>query len=143
MKKLLLVTSLLVVPTLMSGPSGGLNPAEMVKPAGGSVDQLLGDLSGKRFSALKLVNTNTVKNLSLKWVSEPYDGMRPDRHTAGGARRGEAGAGRRTRWWRRGRGQRRSWSAALATADANNCNPARLGGGILVRRRHHLRVLAR
>ena len=39
-----------------------------MKPLADQWTSYSGDLSGKRFSALKLVNTNTVKNLSLKWV---------------------------------------------------------------------------
>src|SRR4026209_1615041 len=80
MKTLLLLTSLLVVPALISGQSsqsGGLDPAEIMKPLADQWTSYSGDLSGKRFSALKLVNTTTVKNLSLKWVTNLTTGCGP------------------------------------------------------------------
>src|SRR5580765_6823412 len=61
--------------TLQSSPpppgaeTGGLDPATIMKPLANEWTSYSGDLSGKRYSALKLVNTNTVKNLSLKWVN--------------------------------------------------------------------------
>src|SRR5919106_2597487 len=67
--RLLLAASLLVGPTLISGQTGGLDPTDITKPLADQWTSYSGDLSGKRFSALKLVNTTTVKNLSLKWVS--------------------------------------------------------------------------
>src|SRR5215211_4154490 len=47
--------------------TGGLDPASLYKPAADQWGTYSGDLSGKRFSTLKHVNTATVKNLSLKW----------------------------------------------------------------------------
>src|SRR3954469_17768098 len=75
--KLLLAASLLVGPTLISGQTGGLDPADMTKPLADQWTSYSGDLSGKRFSALKLVNTSTVKNLSLKWASGLTTGCGP------------------------------------------------------------------
>src|SRR6266542_127184 len=71
MKELVFVISLLVGSTLLYGQvqTGGLDPADMTNPLADQWTSYSGDLSGKRFSALKLVNTSTVKNLSLKWVS--------------------------------------------------------------------------
>ena len=100
MKRLLLVSSLLIAPALLvaqqskfptQGPrpmgpghpdwkgqtiqtgtprpdadTGGLNPADIYKPLGDEWRSYSGDLSGKRYSSLKHVNTATVKNLSLK-----------------------------------------------------------------------------
>src|SRR5262245_41974076 len=133
MKKLLLVTSLLVVPALISGQSsqsGGLDPAEMVKPLADQWTSYSGDLSGKRFSALKLVNSNTVKNLSLKWVTGLTTGCGPTGTPPAPAAGGFGGG--------RGGGRGGGGGAAapivvggLGNGDANNCNPARLGGGIL------------
>ena len=68
MKKLLILTSLLFTPVLLMGQSG-LDPADTLKPLKDQWTSYSGDLTGKRYSALKLVNTNTVKNLSLKWVA--------------------------------------------------------------------------
>ena len=45
--------------------TGGLDPAAIIKPAPDQWPSYSGDLSGKRFSPLKLVNKDTVKNLSL------------------------------------------------------------------------------
>ena len=133
MKKLLFVTSLLVVPTLLSGQSGqsgGLDPAEIMKPLADQWTSYSGDLSGKRFSALKLVNTNTVKNLSLKWVTSLTTGCGPTGTPPAGAAGGFGGG--------RGGGRGGGGGPAapivvggLGAGDANNCNPARLGGGIL------------
>src|SRR5689334_23063537 len=133
MKKLLLVTSLLVVPALLSGQSsqtGGLDPADMVKPLADQWTSYSGDLSGKRFSALKLVNATTVKNLSLKWVTNLTTGCGPTGTPPAGAAGGFGGG--------RGGGRGGGGGAAapivvggLGNGDANSCNPARLGGGIL------------
>src|SRR5580704_1109909 len=68
MKRLLILTSLLVTPALLPGQSG-LDPTDILKPLRDQWTSYSGDLTGKRYSALKLVNTNTVKNLSLNWVS--------------------------------------------------------------------------
>jgi alcohol dehydrogenase (cytochrome c) len=108
---------------------GGLDPADMTKPLSDRWTSYSGDLSGKRFSALKLVNTNTVKNLSLKWVSSLTTGCGPTgRATAAGAG-GPGGFGG-------GRGGGGGPATpivvgGLGSGDANNCGPARLGGGIL------------
>ena len=136
MKKLLLFASLFVAPALLHGQpqsgaqSGGLDPAEMTKPLADQWTSYSGDLSGKRFSALKLVNANTVKNLSLKWVTSLTTGCGPT-GTPPPAAAGGFGGGR-------GGGRGGGGGAAapivvggLGNGDANNCNPARLGGGIL------------
>ena len=79
MKRLLFVTSLLFGSALIlaQGQGGGLNPADIMKPLADEWRTYSGDLTGKRYSALKLVNTNTVKNLSLKWISSPTTGCGP------------------------------------------------------------------
>src|SRR5574338_221086 len=83
MKRFVIVTALLVGPALLHGQSqsstqsGGLDPADIMKPLADQWTSYSGDLSGKRFSALKLVNTNTVKNLSLKWVTTLTTGCGP------------------------------------------------------------------
>jgi alcohol dehydrogenase (cytochrome c) len=126
MKKLLLLTPLLSTSLLMG--QAGLDPADIWKPLKDQWTTYSGDLSGKRFSALKLVNTNTVKNLSLKWVaSNITTGCGP----TGAPPPGEGGGF--------GRGGGRGVPAAMApivvgglgNGEANNCGPARLGGGIL------------
>src|SRR5215218_453513 len=126
--KLLLAASLLVAPALISGQTGGLDPADMVKPLADQWTSYSGDLSGKRFSALKLVNTSTVKNLSLKWASGLTTGC-----GATGTAPAPAGGG-----FGGGRGRGGGGGpvtpivvGGLGNGDANNCGPARLGGGIL------------
>jgi alcohol dehydrogenase (cytochrome c) len=132
MKKLVIVTALLVGPALLYGQSqsGGLDPAEIMKPLADQWTSYSGDLSGKRFSALKLVSTNTVKNLSLKWVTSLTTGCGPSGTPPAGAAGGGFGGGRG------GRGGGGGPAApiivgGLGNGDANGCNPARLGGGIL------------
>src|ERR1043166_2915020 len=49
--------------------TGGLDQARINKPLGDEWTSYSGDLTGKRFSSLKLVNKETVKNLSLKWIT--------------------------------------------------------------------------
>src|SRR5215216_1374675 len=64
-------------PAQPGADTGGLDPARMWKPLADQWTSYSGDLSGKRFSALKHVNTTTVKNLSLKWVSPLTTGCGP------------------------------------------------------------------
>src|SRR6202140_1060376 len=68
MKTRLILTSLLFTPALLIGQSG-LDPADILKPLKDQWTSYSGDLTGKRYSALKLINNNTVKNLSLKWAA--------------------------------------------------------------------------
>src|SRR5215468_4639914 len=72
-------------PALLLAQSGGLAPADLLKPLKDSWPTYNGDYSGRRYSALKDVNKSTVKNLSLAWTS---------RLTAGG---GNVGGGFRGR----------------------------------------------
>ena len=116
-------------PASPNGHLGGLDPAAMVKPLSDQWTSYSGDLSGKRYSQLTHVNTNTVKNLSLKWVSSLTTGCGPTgRATAAAGGPGGGGFG--------GRGGGGGPAApinvgGLGNGDANNCGPARLGGGIL------------
>ena len=137
MKKLLLITSLVAGPALLSAQEGGLSPADMMKPLADQWTSYSGDLSGKRFSALKLVNTSTVKNLSLKWVSNLTTSCGP---TGTGPAGGGAGGGAGFGGGGGGFGGRGGGAAGppapiivggLGNGDANTCGPARLGGGIL------------
>jgi alcohol dehydrogenase (cytochrome c) len=130
MKKLLTLTSLLFTPALLISQSG-LDPTDIWKPLKDQWTSYSGDLTGKRYSALKLIDNNTVKNLSLKWVNSNI--------TTGCGTTGTAPAGTGGFGGRGGGGGGRGGPAAsapiivggLGTGDANNCGPARLGGGIL------------
>jgi alcohol dehydrogenase (cytochrome c) len=128
MTKILLITSLLLTPALLPA-QGGLDPTDMFKPLKDQWTSYSGDLSGKRYSALKNVNTNTVKNLSLKWVNAGITtscgptGTDPNAAGGFGGGRGGRGGG--------GGAAAPLIIGGLGNGDANNCGPARLGGGIL------------
>jgi len=170
-KKLLLVSSLFAVPTLLlaqgaaqtglvpgmpgwkgqtvqtgqrdiPGESGGLNPADIMKPLADNWTSYSGDLSGRRFSTLKLVNTQTVKNLSLKWITTLMTACGPtgtgiaggpgDAGAAGGGggRGGGGGGGRGGGGG--GGGNAPIIVGGLGDGNANNCANRAPGGGILV-----------
>jgi alcohol dehydrogenase (cytochrome c) len=108
--------------------TGGLDPLDIIKkPLSDQWTSYSGDMSGKRYSQLKQVNTNTVKNLSLKWVSGLTTGCGPTGRATAPAGGGGFGGGRGG-----GGGPAAPINVGgLGTGDANNCGPARLGGGIL------------
>ena len=56
---------------------GTVAPTDLLKPSAGSWPMYNGDYSGRRFSALKAVNTATVKNLSLAWSIKMTPGPNP------------------------------------------------------------------
>jgi alcohol dehydrogenase (cytochrome c) len=127
MNRLFFVMLPLFAPALVFGQGHGLDPADILKPLNDQWTSYSGDLTGKRFSHLKLVNKDTVKNLSLQWVST---NITTGCGTAGTPPVAEAAGGRGGRF--------RAVSTpvpivvgGLGTGDANNCGPARLGGGIL------------
>jgi alcohol dehydrogenase (cytochrome c) len=93
-----------------------LDPADIMKPLSDEWRTYSGDLTGKRYSALKLVNTNTVKNLSLKWISNPTTGCGP----TGGSGSGGAIPG-----------EPPMIVGGFGTGDVNTCGPPRIGGGML------------
>ncbi|MBI2685908.1 MAG: acido-empty-quinoprotein group A [Acidobacteria bacterium] len=66
----------------------GISPSELLKPLKDSWPTYNGDYSGRRYSALKAINTSTVKNLSLAWSIRLTPGANPP---AGG--RGRFGGG--------------------------------------------------
>jgi alcohol dehydrogenase (cytochrome c) len=76
---------------VMFAQGGGVSPADLVKPLKDSWPTYNGDYSGRRFSALKLVNTATVKHLSLAWSIKMTPGM-----PAAGGGRGRFGGGPQT-----------------------------------------------
>jgi alcohol dehydrogenase (cytochrome c) len=70
-KKLLLIVSIVAAPAILiaQGQVPGLNPADIYKPLKDEWLSYSGDYTGRRYSALNQVNTTTVKNLSLNWIS--------------------------------------------------------------------------
>jgi alcohol dehydrogenase (cytochrome c) len=136
MNKLFFITTLLAAPIMLVAQSGGLDPADILKPLSDQWTSYSGDMTGKRYSALKQVNTQTVKNLSLAWVNNGITtacGPNGTGQEAGAA--AAAGGGGRGG----GRGGRGGGGAAagnlviggFGTGEANSCGPARFGGGIL------------
>src|SRR5215467_1665287 len=129
MKRPLILMFLLFAPALVLGQGRGLDPADILKPLHDQWTSYSGDLTGKRFSHLKLINKDTVKNLSLKWVSNNITtgcgatGTAPITDGAGGGRGGGRFGG--------GGAPVPIVVGGLGNGDANNCGPARLGGGIL------------
>ena len=107
--------------------TGGLDQARIMKPLSDEWTSYSGDLTGKRYSALKLVNKDNVKYLSLKWITPLTQGCGPTGTGAGGAAAGGAGG---RRWWprrpapadlpdrRRRPGQRRRRTRAARRASA-------------------------
>jgi alcohol dehydrogenase (cytochrome c) len=59
--------ALLTGATLAAESSSGLQPADILQPAPDSWPTYSGDYSGRRYSPLKLLNQDTVKNLSFAW----------------------------------------------------------------------------
>jgi alcohol dehydrogenase (cytochrome c) len=132
MKKIFLgtcpVAAFLLFAQLVTAQSGGLDPADIVKPLKDQWASYSGDLSGKRYSLLKQVNTETVKHLSLEWMQT---GITTGCGPTGANTNPLAAAGGG------GRGAPAGPAApiivdGLGTGDANTCVPARFGGGVLV-----------
>ena len=127
-----LVTLLALTPALLPAQAerNGVDPADANKPLADQWITYSGDYSGKRFSSLKQVNVNTVKHLSLEWLQPNITtacgptGTAPAGGGGGGFGGGGFGGGG-------GAAAAPIIIGGLGTGEANNCGPARLGGGIL------------
>ena len=126
--------------TVQSGQAppdtGGLTWAQINKPLTDEWTSYSGDLTGKRYSGLKLVNTTTVKNLSLKWITPLNQGCGATGRAAGGAGAGAGGGFGGGGGGGRGGGGGGGGAypivvGGLGNGDSNTCGPARIGGGIL------------
>ncbi len=121
--------------TIQSGPApaatGGLDQAGIMKPLSDEWTSYSGDLTGKRYSALKLVNTTTVKNLSLKWITPLNQGCGAELVRPAPARASRSGVAAADAAVVAAGQLIPSSSAASGNGDANTCGPARIGGGIL------------
>src|SRR5579883_347897 len=73
MTKLLLLTAL-CLPVALWAQGNGVTPDELLKPLKDSWPTYNGDYSGKRYSALNQVNRETVKHLSLAWMTQVTPG---------------------------------------------------------------------
>src|SRR3954466_2248547 len=70
--RVLLFVTLAAMPVLsraQSSSSGSLDPAVLLKPLADIWPTYSGDYTGRRFSSLTQFNRNTVKNLTLSWVT--------------------------------------------------------------------------
>ena len=74
------------VPVLLLAQAneGGLDPASLLKPLSESWPTYSGDYTGRRYSALDLINQSNVKNVGLAWTARITNGPGP----AGGGRGG-------------------------------------------------------
>jgi alcohol dehydrogenase (cytochrome c) len=105
--KHLLISILSLVPVALlaqapqsqsTSPSGGLDPATILKPLAESWPTYSGDYSGRRYSSLNQINQTTLKNLGLAWVSRGFvqgagpSGRGPGNIGAGGGGGGRGGA---------------------------------------------------
>src|SRR5437870_965505 len=86
----LLLTWLLAVPAALAAQRAGLDPAAIRQPLADSWPSYSGDLTGRRYSALKQINKSNVRNLSLAWVSRGFT----QGSGAGGRGPGQGGGGR-------------------------------------------------
>jgi alcohol dehydrogenase (cytochrome c) len=82
MKRLILI--LMAATAAVFPQGGGVTPEELLKPLKESWPTYNGDYSGRRYSALKQVNTTTVKNLSLAWSIRLTPGPNQPRGRFGG-----------------------------------------------------------
>ena len=124
--KRITILSCLLAASGVAFQEAGLNPAEILKPLSEQWTTYSGDYSGKRYSALKQINQQTVKNLSLSWVTRFTTGCGPT-----GSGTGAAGAGG---FGGRGGGGVPAPIVVGGFGDGglNTCGPPRLGGGILM-----------
>ncbi len=133
MKKLFFIAALLAAPMfLVAQNTTGLDPAALLKPLSDQWPSYSGDNTGKRYSALKQINSSTVKDLSLQWVNTGIT------TACGPDGKGEAGAGEVAfPPARGGRGFGGASSSApiivggFGDGSVNTCGPTRFGGGIL------------
>ncbi|HEV2986020.1 MAG TPA: hypothetical protein VGX46_16600, partial [Vicinamibacterales bacterium] len=68
----LLVPICVITPALLLAQSRGLDPAAQLHPPADSWPTYSGDLTGRRYSALKHIDKTNVKQLSLAWVARGF-----------------------------------------------------------------------
>jgi alcohol dehydrogenase (cytochrome c) len=87
MKNFIRTAPLFLMAQLLSAQGNGVAPSDLLKPLKDSWPTYSGDYTGKRYSALKLVNKATVQHLTLAWMSKVTAGEA----RSGFRRRGEEG----------------------------------------------------
>jgi alcohol dehydrogenase (cytochrome c) len=127
MKSRILFLALVAITIPLLGQDLSLSPADVLKPLSDNWTSYSGDYSGKRYSLLKDVNVNTVKNLSLAWLNTTI--------TTGCGTTGE-GNGQNEAPPAFGRGGGGGTPApiivgGLGDGSTNRCGPARFEGGML------------
>jgi len=127
MKKILLVSLILLVPGIIIAQSSGLDPKTILKPLGNDWPTFSGDYTGKRYSSLKMINQSNVGNLSLAWLTPFTTGCGPN-GLGTGAAGAFAGGG-----FGRGGGALSypTIVGGLGDGSLNSCGPARLGSTVL------------
>jgi len=126
----LFLASWLIVPALVIAQSRGLDPATLVRPPGDSWPTYSGDLTGRRYSALKQINKTNVKNLSLAWVARGFSqgtGATGRAGAGGGGGRGGGGGGRGG-----GNAQYPLIVGGLGTGEFNSGGPPQFRGSIVM-----------
>jgi alcohol dehydrogenase (cytochrome c) len=71
------IYNLFLATATLFAQGAGVSPTDLLKPLKNDWPTYNGDYSGRRFSALKAVNTATVKNLSLAWSIKMTPGPNP------------------------------------------------------------------
>jgi alcohol dehydrogenase (cytochrome c) len=79
----ILLASLPLLPNLVMGQGGPLNPSDLLKPLGDSWPTFNGDYSGRRFSSLKQVDRSNVQHLTLGWMTHMNSGDQSAAASAG------------------------------------------------------------
>jgi len=92
-KRWLVALACVIAPALLAAQGKGLDPAEIGKPLAHQWTTYNGDYSGRRYSALTQINTQTVKNLTLAWVARLTGGSVSTTSQPGGGRGGGRGGG--------------------------------------------------
>src|SRR5689334_17970823 len=120
-KKSVLLLAFVSATVPLLAQSSSLDPADLLKPLSENWTSYSGDYSGKRYSLLKQVDVNAVKNLSLAWANTDLrTGCGPT-----GVSSSDEGAGRG------GAAAAPVIISGFGDGSANRCGPARLEGGIL------------
>jgi alcohol dehydrogenase (cytochrome c) len=125
MKSKILFLALLAITVPLLGQGLSLDPADLLKPLSADWTSYSGDYSGKRYSLLKDVNVNNVKNLSLAWINTDIrTGCGP---TGSGSGQSDAGPA----IGRGGGAPAPIIVGGLGDGATNRCGPARFEGGKL------------
>ena len=91
----LLVAVAIAAPVALRGQQGGVDPASLLEPLEASWPTYSGDYTGRRYSRLEQVSTDTVSRLTLAWTVQMDGALPPGVGGRGaGARGGGPGAAR-------------------------------------------------